>query len=69
MQNIKVGTPVYNYLQMNRIGVVRKITTETANQVWMTEGSPSGRQYAVVEYPDGKIEKHLLADLMRADLD
>ncbi len=69
MQNIKVGTPVYNYLQMNRIGVVREIRTETANQVWMTEGSPSGRQYAVVEYPDGKTERHLLADLMRADLD
>ncbi len=69
MQNIKVGTPVYNYLQMNRIGVVREIHTEITNQVWMTEGSPSGRQIAVVEYPDGKIERHILADLMRADLD
>ena len=69
MQNIKVGTPVYHYLQMNRVGVVQQIKTETANQVWMTEGSPSGRQYAVVGYPDGKLEKYLLADLMRADLD
>ena len=69
MQNIKIGTPVYNYLQMGRIGVVRNIITNTAKQVWMTEGSPSGQQYAVVEYPDGKVENHRLSDLMRADLD
>jgi hypothetical protein len=69
MQNIKVGTPVYNYMQMGRVGIVRQIKTNTANQVWMTEGSPSGRQFAVVEYPDGKVENHPLADLMRADLD
>ena len=69
MQNIKIGTPVYNYLQMGRIGVVRNIVTDSTKQVWMTEGSPSGQQFAVVEYPDGKVEKHKLGDLMRADLD
>jgi hypothetical protein len=69
MQNIKIGTPVYNYLRMNRIGVVREIKTDAAQVVWMTEGSPSPRQYAVIEFKDGKIEQHFLADLMRADLD
>lgn len=69
MQNIKVGTPVYNYLRMNRIGVVKEIRVDLADNVWMTEGSPSGRQYAVIEFRDGKIETHLLSDLMRADLD
>ena len=69
MQNIKVGTPVYNYLRMNRIGIVREIRIDITDNVWMTEGSPSGRQYAVVEFRDGKVETYLMADLMRADLD
>ena len=69
MQNIKVGTPVYHYLRMNRIGTVREIKVDLADNVWMTEGSPSGRQYAVVEYRDGSTQTHLLSDLMRADLD
>jgi hypothetical protein len=69
MQNIKVGTPVYNYMRMNRIGVVVEIKTDVTQSVWMTEGSPTGRQYAVVEFKDGKIESILMAELMRADLD
>jgi len=69
MQNIKVGTPVYHYLRMNRIGTVREIKVDLADNVWMTEGSPSGRKYAVIEFQDGKMESCLLSDLMRADLD
>jgi hypothetical protein len=69
MQNIKVGTPVYNYMRMNRVGIVREIKTDVTQNVWMTEGSPTGRQYAVVEFKDGKTESVLMAELMRADLD
>ena len=69
MQNIKVGTPVYNYMRMNRVGIVREIKTDATQNVWMTEGSTTGRQYAVVEFKDGKIESVLMAELMRADLD
>jgi len=69
MQNIKVGTPVYNYMRMNRIGIVREIKIDPTQNVWMTEGSPTGRRYAVVEFKDGKIENILMGELMRADLD
>ena len=69
MQNIKVGTPVYHYLNMARIGSVVEIKTDPVAAVWMTEGSPSGRQVAVVQYPDGTLVTHDLGDLMRADLD
>lgn len=69
MQNIRVGTPVYNYFRMNRIGVVKEIKTNKQDKVWMTEGSPSGKQFAIVEFQDGKTEMHPLTDLMRADLD
>jgi hypothetical protein len=69
MQNIKVGTPVYHYLNMAKIGTVVEITTDKTANVWMTEGSPTGRQLAAVQYRDGTVVTHDLSDLMRADLD
>ena len=69
MQNIKVGTPVYHYLNMGRVGIVVEVKTSTSNQVWLTEGTPSISKVALVRYSDGKEETHNFSDLMRADLD
>ena len=69
MQNIKVGTPVYHYLNMGRVGTVIEIKMSKANQVWLTEGTPSVSKVAVVRYQDGTTEAYKFGDLMRADLD
>ena len=69
MQNIKVGTPVYHYMNMSRVGVVIEIKMETNNQVWLTEGTPSISKMAVVRYSDGTEQTIQFGDLMRADLD
>jgi len=69
MQNIKVGTLVYHYLNMGKVGTVVEIKMNTANQVWLTEGTPSVSKVAVVRYEDGTQEVHKFGDLMRADLD
>lgn len=67
MKNIKIGNMVYHYLQMNKIGTVVKINKSTGKTMWMTEGSPSFVLTATVQYPDGSLVDHDLADLFRAD--
>lgn len=67
MKNIKVGNKVYHYLQMNRIGEVIKISRSPGKTMWMTEGSPSFVLTATVQYPDGSLAEHEVADLFRAD--
>ena len=69
MQNIKIGTPVYHYLNMSRVGIVVDIQSSTNEQVWFTEGTPSQVRRAVVEFPNGQRELLNFSDLMRADLD
>ncbi len=69
MQNIKVGTPVYHYLNMAKVGTVVEIKMQTANQVWLTEGTPMVSKMAVVRFADGSEETLNFSDLMRADLD
>ena len=69
MQNIKVGTPVYHYLNMSRVGTVIEIKMKTNNQIWLTEGTPMVAKMAVIRYADGTVEVHPFGDLMRADLD
>ena len=69
MQNIKVGTRVYHYLTMGRVGTVIEIKTSAANQVWLTEGTPMVSKMAVVRYDDGSEQTCKFGDLMRADLD
>jgi len=69
MQNIKVGTRVYHYLNMGRVGTVVEIKMSTANQVWLTEGTPMVSKVAIVRYDDGTEQSCKFGDLMRADLD
>ena len=70
MQNIKIGTPVYHYLNMAKVGEVTEIITGPPRAGnWTTEGTTFGQAYALVRYKDGSITKHILGELMRADLD
>ena len=69
MQNIKIGTQLFHYLVMNKIGTVIDIVTAKNDNVWLTEGTRMTTKKAVVLYSDGSQETHLFGDLMRADLD
>ena len=67
MKNIKVGNLVYHYLEMARVGTVTEIKKSKSATTWMTEGSPSFRLTAVIQYPDGTSSEYEVADLFRAD--
>ncbi len=70
MQNIKVGTPVYHYMNMKSVGEVIEISTgHPRSGNWTTEGTSFGQAYASVRYADGTVVRHILGELMRADLD
>jgi len=70
MQNIKVGTPVYHYMNMKNVGEVVEISTGAPRAGnWTTEGTSFGQSYAAVRYSDGTVIRHILSELMRADLD
>jgi len=67
MKNIKVGSLVYHYMQMGRVGTVTEIKSSKSKTVWMTEGSPSVRLTAIIQYPDGTTSEYEVAELFRAD--
>ena len=67
MKNLKVGSKVYHFLNMKRIGTIVAFEKDTKNQVWLTEGSPSATVLAIVEFEDGSRAKLRPGDLFRAD--
>ena len=67
MKNLKVGTRVYHFLSMAKIGTIVSFKRDTKNQVWLTEGSPSATVMAVVEFDDGTTAAIRPGDLFRAD--
>ena len=70
MSNLKVGTPVYHYMQMNKVGVIiafEKVALQ--NMQYTTQGVQSTALKARVQYNNGEEVLHDLANLMRADLD
>ncbi len=66
MKNLKIGSKVYHFMRMSRIGTITNIETVRSN-VMTTEGSLSGHTIVTVTYDDGTKEKHQPGDLMRAD--
>ena len=69
MQNLKIGTPVYHYMNMGKVGTIVRIEELQAEARWMTGGTPSVRRVAVVRFSDGTEQTYKFGDLMRADLD
>ena len=70
MTRLRVGMPVYHFMQMGKIGVIIAIeNAANAQMQYSTNGVPSLTKKARVRYPDGSEVLHSLADLMRADLD
>ena len=67
MKNLKVGSKVYHFLNMKKIGTIVAFKKDTKNQVWLTEGSPSATVLAIVEFPDGTQSAIRPGDLFRAD--
>ena len=68
MKNLKVGSRVYHWLNMAKIGTVISFKKDPKNKMWLTEGTPSMTVLAVVEFDDGSVEQHKPGDLFRADL-
>jgi len=66
MKNLKIGSKVYHFMRMSRVGTITGIE-RTSSSVMTTEGSLSGSTIVTVTYPDGTQEKHRPGDLMRAD--
>ena len=67
MKNLKVGSKVYHFLNMKRIGTIVSFQRDTKKQVWLTEGSPSAKVLAIVEFEDGSRSAIEPGDLFRAD--
>ena len=66
MKNLKIGSKVYHFLRMGRIGTITKIE-RSPTTVMTTEGSLSSHTVVTVAYSDGTLERHQPGDLMRAD--
>ena len=66
MKNLKIGSKVYHFMRMSRIGTITKIERAPITTM-TTEGSLSGSTIMTVTYDDGTEERHRPGDLMRAD--
>ena len=66
MKNLKIGSRVYHFMRMGKVGVITNIE-RAASAVMTTEGSLSGYTVITVTYDDGTQERHRPGDLMRAD--
>ena len=67
MKNLKVGTRVYHFLNIGRMGTIVSFKKDAKNQMWLTEGTPSATLIAIVEFDDGTIAACEPGDLFRAD--
>ena len=68
MKNLKVGSRVYHFLNIGRIGTIVSFKKDTKNQVWLTEGTYSAAVLAIVEFDDGTVAACEPGDLFRADI-
>lgn len=67
MKNLKVGSKVYHFMQMSRVGTVIRI--EKVPMPFMTtEVSMSGLTRIIVKFDDKTEESFSPEDLMRADI-
>ena len=69
MKNLKVGSRVYHFLNMKKIGTIVSFKKDPKKQVWLTEGTPSATTMAIVEFDDGTTAALQPGDLFRADQD
>lgn len=67
MKNFKIGSRVYHFMQMSRVGTIARI--EKVPMPFMTtEGSMSGLTKIIVRFDDNTEESFSPEDLMRADI-
>ena len=66
MKNLKIGSKVYHFLRMGRVGTITKIKRMPVTMM-TTEGSLSSHTIITVTYDDGTSEQHDTGDLMRDD--
>ena len=56
MGRIKEGDKVAKFFKMNDVGIVKELIIEKNSQ-WMVGGTMSSRNFVLVEFKDGRIEK------------
>jgi len=66
MKNLKIGSRVYHFLKMARVGTIVKIESVPMT-VMTTEGSLSGLTVVTVRFDDGVEQQFDPGDLMRDD--
>ena len=67
MKNLKVGTRVYHWLNMAKIGTITSFKKDPKNNMWLTEGTPSTTLLAIVEFDDGSTAQYPPGDLFKED--
>ncbi len=67
MKNLKIGSKVYHFMQMSRVGTIVRV--ERVPMPFMTTGgSMSGLTKIIVKFDDDTEEAFSPEDLMRADI-
>ena len=72
MQNLKIGTRVYHYSNMGKIGTVVEFHEgpPLPGNAWMTtEGTRTVQMFVTIEWDDQSKDMISVVGLMRADLD
>jgi hypothetical protein len=66
MKNLKIGSRVYHFLRIGRVGTIVKIESAPMT-VMTTEGSLSGLTTVTVRFDDGTEQQFSPENLMRDD--